>query len=285
MPGSKAAALRRLLDGPGLVRAAGAHNGLTARLVEQAGFDAVWASSFEVSASYGLPDASLVTMTQYLAAAEAMEAVVDIPVIADCDTGFGGPLNVAHMVRSYRRRGIAAVCFEDKTFPKANSLSDAEHELISTDRFVAKIRAAVRAREDGDLVLIARTEALIAGFDVDEALHRGRAYARAGADAVLVHSKDPGPERVLKAAALWDEPAPLVVVPTTYGHVSEDTLHEAGVRVVIYANQGLRALVGGVSRTLRDLRRHGRADAVDQDIVPVSDIFALQRSPDAENPS
>ncbi|MFC6084152.1 isocitrate lyase/phosphoenolpyruvate mutase family protein [Sphaerisporangium aureirubrum] len=285
MRGSKAAELRRMLEGPGLVRAAGAHNGLTARLVETAGFDAVWASSFEVSASYGLPDASLVTMTQYLAAAESMEAVVDLPVVADCDTGFGGPLNVAHMVRSYRRRGIAAVCFEDKTFPKANSLSDAEHELISVERFVEKIRAAVRAREDGDLVLIARTEALIAGFDIDEALHRGRAYARAGADAVLVHSKDAGPERVLKVAAMWDEPVPLVVVPTTYGHVSEDTLQEAGVRMVIYANQGLRALVGGVSRTLRDLRRHGRADAVDGEIVPVSEIFALQRSPDPEESS
>jgi phosphoenolpyruvate phosphomutase len=285
MSGSKAAALRRLLDGPGLVRAAGAHNGLTARLVESAGFDAVWASSFEVSASYGLPDASLVTMTQYLAAAEAMEAVVDLPVIADCDTGFGGPLNVAHMVRSYRRRGIAAVCFEDKTFPKANSLSEADHELISVERFAAKIHAAVRAREDDDLVLIARTEALIAGFDIDEALHRGRAYARAGADAVLVHSKDTGPERVLKVAATWDEPVPLVVVPTTYGQVSEETLDQAGVRLVIYANQGLRALVGGVSRTLRDLRRHGRAEAVERDIVPIAEIFALQRSPDTGEPS
>lgn len=247
--------------------------------MQQAGFDAVWSSSFEISASHGLPDASLITMSQYLAASEVMDLCVDIPVIADCDTGFGGPLNAAYTVQRYERAGIAAVCIEDKLFPKINSFADASQDLLPTEEFALKIKAAKEAQRDPDFLLIARTESFIAGLDLSEALDRGHAYVEAGADALLVHSKSKRPDEVLEFAARWDSDVPLVAVPTTYNAVTESTLHEAGFRVVIYANHGLRAAVRGVQETLSALLKAGRAAAVQERIAPMHEVFALQGMP------
>jgi phosphoenolpyruvate phosphomutase len=276
---SKAARLRELLQTRRPIRAVGAHDGLTAKLVEQAGFEAVWASSFELSASYGLPDASLVTMTQYLDAAETMDAVVRIPVIADCDTGFGGPRNVAHTVQRYERRGIAAICIEDKLFPKMNSFADAAHDLVPTEDFALKIKTGKEAQEGDDFVVIARSEAFIAGLGVEEALERAHAYSEAGADAVLVHSKSRQPDQVLDFASRWDVDVPLVAVPTMYGAVDEETLYKAGFRIVIYANQGLRAAIRGVQDALSELRRGQRAQVVEDRITSMGEVFSLLGMP------
>ncbi|GCD40157.1 carboxyvinyl-carboxyphosphonate phosphorylmutase [Streptomyces chrestomyceticus JCM 4735] len=273
---NKSARLRELLAGPRPVAAVGAHDGLSAKLVEQAGFDAVWCSSFEVSASYGLPDASLVTMTQFLAAAEAMDAIIDIPVIADCDTGFGGPLNVAFAVERYERAGIAAMCIEDKLFPKINSFADAGQDLLPTKEFALKIEAGKQTQKDERFLLIARTEALISGQGVPEALERAHAYADAGADAVLVHSKSRRPDDILELGDAWDRDVPLVAVPTTYASVEEKALFDAGYRLVIYANQGMRAAVKNMREVLGKLRVEGRAESVDADIATMPEIFALQ---------
>nr|WP_042187354.1 isocitrate lyase/phosphoenolpyruvate mutase family protein [Kibdelosporangium sp. MJ126-NF4]CEL18020.1 Phosphoenolpyruvate phosphomutase [Kibdelosporangium sp. MJ126-NF4]CTQ90752.1 Phosphoenolpyruvate phosphomutase (EC 5.4.2.9) [Kibdelosporangium sp. MJ126-NF4] len=275
---SKAAILRSLLaDDDLLVRAVGAHNGLGARLAEQAGFEAVWASGFEMSASYAVPDASLLTMTQYLDGAEAMDVASALPVIADCDTGFGGPLNVAHMVRSYERRGVAAVCVEDKVFPKMNSFAAAAHDLVPIEEFCLKIKAGKAAQESEEFVLIARTEGLVAGVGMEETLRRARAYAGAGADAILVHSKSRQPAEVLEFAGRWDRPTPLVSVPTTYDGVHERDLLGAGFRIVIYANQGVRAAIRGMSAALARLADEGNARSVADEIAPMAEVFALQR--------
>jgi phosphoenolpyruvate phosphomutase len=276
---AKAALLRERLRGPAPVRAVGAHDGLTAKLVEQAGFEAVWVSSFELSASHGLPDASLLTMTEYLAASEAMDSVIDIPVIADCDTGFGGPRNVAYAVQRYERSGIAAICIEDQVFPKMNSFADAGQRLVPVEEFAAKIRAGKAAQAGEDFILIARTEAFIAGLGLSEAMDRTHAYAAAGADAVLVHSKSRRPDQVLEFAARWDLDVPLVAVPTSYYTVSEQTLYEQGFRLVIYANHGLRAAIRGVREVLAELNRARSAESVQQLIVPMGEVFELQGMP------
>jgi len=273
----RAQRLRELLAADGIVRAVGAHDGLTAKLVELTGFEAVWASSFELSASQALPDAGLLGMTQCLDAAEVMDRAVSLPVIADCDTGFGDLLHVAQMARCFARRGIAAVCMEDQTSPKRNSLSGLRHALVPVEEFADKIRVAARNREPGGMLVIARTEALVAGRDLAETLARGRAYAAAGADAVLVHSRDPDAGRVLAFAEAWDLDVPLVAVPTAYPQVSEDELYAAGYRLVIYANQGLRSMVRGVLKTLRELHAGRCAKAVEGDLCSMEDVFALQR--------
>ncbi|MBI3492923.1 MAG: isocitrate lyase/phosphoenolpyruvate mutase family protein [Acidobacteria bacterium] len=272
---SKAAALRRLLAKPGPIVLAGAHDGLTARLVEEAGFDGVWASGFEISASYGVPDASILTMTETLDAARVMNDAVSIPVIADCDTGFGNSINAIRTVRAFEAAGIAGLCLEDNVFPKRCSFYGGVKRLLTdTDEQVLKIRAAVEAASR-DFVVIARTEALIAGWGMDEALRRGRAYADAGADAVLIHSKHGTADEVARFAGEWDRLTPLVCVPTTYKDAGVDELARAGFKMVIFANQGMRASIRAAQETLKALREAGNAAAVDERIVPLTEVYRL----------
>lgn len=275
----RSVALRTLLDGPDIVRVVGGHDGLTARLAAEAGFEAMWASSLTASASHGVPDASLLTMTQFLDVAETMTLAGPLPVIADCDTGFGDARNVAYAVRRYEARGIAAMCIEDKRFPKINSFAAADQPLLPASEFAAKIRAGKDAQDAPAFLLIARTEALIAGCEVDEALDRAHQYADAGADAILVHSKSVYPDQVLKFGATWDLPVPLVAIPTTYPQVTEAELRDAGYQVVIYANHSVRATISAVRDTLRQVSHAGTAATVEDRLAPMADVFALQGMP------
>jgi phosphoenolpyruvate phosphomutase len=277
----RAAALRQLLQGPKIVRLVGGHDGLTAKLIHQAGFEGVWASSFAASASHGVPDASILSMTQFLDVAEAMTLAAPLPVIADGDTGFGDARNFAYAVQRYEARGIAGICIEDKQFPKINSFADAKQDLLPAAEFAAKIRAGKQAQAGSQFLVIARTEALIAGGDLDEALERAHRYADAGADAVLVHSKSVHPDQVLKFGAAWDRGVPLVAIPTTYPQVTEVELFDAGYRVVIYANHGIRATVRTVTDTLSALSRAGTAASLEGGLASMAEVFALQGMPAA----
>ncbi|HZN73682.1 MAG TPA: isocitrate lyase/phosphoenolpyruvate mutase family protein [Micromonosporaceae bacterium] len=268
---------RATLAASTLVKAAGVHSALGGLLAQEAGFAALWASSFEISAVRGLPDASVLTMTEYLQAAADVQKVTRIPVVADCDTGFGNNINVAHMVHEYERAGITAVCIEDKSYPKMNSFVDTGHELVDADAFARKVEVAKRAQSTSDFYLITRTEALICGLGVDEAVARCRRYADAGADAVLVHSKQPTNAEVLEFLGEWRSRLPVVVVPTTYPDWHADDAAKAGVSVVIYANQGLRAVVTALRNTYRSISSLGVASHLTAEIASVQDVFQLQR--------
>ncbi|QFZ19545.1 isocitrate lyase/phosphoenolpyruvate mutase family protein [Saccharothrix syringae] len=277
MSSTDGVSLRALLESGRLVRAVGAHNALGALLVEEAGLDAVWASSFEISAARCLPDAGLLTMTDYLQVAAQMQESCSIPVVADVDTGFGGPMNVAHMVRQYEREGITAVCIEDKVFPKMNSFVATDHTLVATKDFCHKVEVAKSVQRTSRFCVIARTEALIDGREVAEALDRCTRYAEAGADAVLVHSKSTSNEPILRFLAGWGGQVPVVIVPTTYPDWNAVDAHGAGVSMIIYANQSLRAAIRSVRETLRTIRDEGTSVAVEGRIAPISEIFELQR--------
>src|SRR3989338_8993410 len=156
---SKFRNLRGVLENRKIAKVGGAFDAMSAKLVELNNFDAVWAGSFAISATHALPDASILTMTEFLTAASRMVDACTIPVIADCDTGFGGPSNVSHLVKKYEHAGIAAICIEDKIFPKQNSLlEDSKQELLSEKDFVAKIIAAKNAKNNPDFMIIARIE-------------------------------------------------------------------------------------------------------------------------------
>src|SRR3990167_2649609 len=190
----KAARLRRLLRKKGPILLGGAHDALSAKLIEEAGFDAVWASSFGVSASTKcLPDANVLTMTEMLEAVKGMNEAVTIPVIADCDNGYGNAINVIRMVKEYERAGIAGISIEDNPFPKKCSLYPGERqELVDKDEMAGRIAAAKSTQVSPAFFVIARTEALIAGLGMEEALGRAAAYEAAGADAILIHSRQIG---------------------------------------------------------------------------------------------
>ncbi len=263
----------------GLVRLMAAHNPLSARLAEEAGFDGIWASGFELSAAYGVPDASLLSFTTHLDMTRAMIEQIAVPLVADLDTGYGNAINVGHVVAAYARAGAAAVVLEDKTFPKDTSLlPGGRQDLVRIAEFQGKIEAARAAGAGHDLLVIARTEALIAELGIEEALTRGAAYAEAGADLVLIHSKQKTPDEIVEFTARWPGRVPLVIIPTAYPQLTEAAIRGLGkIAIVIYANHAVRAAVAAMREVFAAIRRDGGIHQVDRRIASVEDIFQLQR--------
>lgn len=274
-------ALRDKVAGGGLATLMAAHNPLSARLAEEAGFDGIWASGFELSAAYGVPDASLLSFTTHLDMTRAIVEQVAIPLVADLDTGYGNAINVGRVVGAYARAGSAAVVIEDKTFPKDTSLlAAARQELIRVEEFQGKIEAARAAAAGHDLLVIARTEALIADLGMAEALRRGAAYAEAGADLLLIHSKKKTPDEIVAFTAAWPGTIPLTIVPTAYPDLTEAKARALGkIGIMIYANHAVRAAVSAMREIFAAIRRDGGIHQVDKRIAPVEDIFELQRVP------
>ena len=276
---SKSDILRYGLESKSILKVGGAFDAMSAKLVENSGFDAIWAGSFGISATHALPDASILTMTEFLNVSSNMEDACDIPIIADCDTGFGGPSNVCHMVKKYEKAGIAAVCIEDKTFPKQNSfLENSKQELLPEKEFVAKIIAAKEAKENSNFMIIGRTEALISGLGMKEAVKRANAYEKAGADAILIHSKQDSPEEIFEFSESWGGTLPLVVVPTSFPTVKLDELISHKIKMVIYANQTLRATHAIISKVLEQLKNSASIDDLSIDMTSMQEIFQLQET-------
>jgi phosphoenolpyruvate phosphomutase len=270
--------LRQKFASQNLTVTIAAHNPLGARLAERAGFDGIWVSGFELSASYGVPDASLISMTQHLEMVRAISGTVEIPVIADIDTGYGNAINAAHAISQYELAGAAAVVIEDKTFPKETSLlAGARQELVRIEEFEGKIEAALNARRDKEFMIIARTEALIAGLGHDEALLRAERYVKAGADAILIHSKSKTPDEIIEFINGWNMDAPLVLVPTAYPALDEAEIERLGkVKLVIYGNHTVRAIVTALEDVYAQIRQDKGIAKVHEKIVSVEHIFELQ---------
>jgi phosphoenolpyruvate phosphomutase len=261
------------------LRVIGAHDGLGAQLIERHGFDAIWASGLEISASHGVPDANILTLTQYLERAQEMNTASGLPVVADVDTGFGNACNVHYLVRQYESIGVAAVTIEDKLFPKVNSFVPGRQELASIPEFCGKLAAAKDAQQTAGFMVIARVEALIAGWGLEEALQRASAYAGAGADAILIHSKLRDASEIRAFLQAWKRRAPIVLVPTTYPDLRHEEMADLGVSMVIYANHGLRARVKATHDVLEVIEREKTTSSIEDRIAPLSEIFELQGMP------
>ena len=269
--------LQKLIETKPILRVGGAFDSMSAKLVEINNFDAIWAGSFAISATHALPDASILTMTEFLNASSNIVESCKIPVIADCDTGYGGPTNVSHTVRKFESAGVSAICIEDKIFPKQNSLlKGGKQKLISEKEFVAKILAARDAKINKNFMIIARTEALIAESGMKEAIQRADAYENAGADAILIHSKKETPDEIIEFSELWKGNIPLVVVPTTYPTVSVEELIKNKFKMVIYANQTLRASYLAMNKVLKEIKNSERVSEIKQEMTSMEKIFELQ---------
>jgi phosphoenolpyruvate phosphomutase len=278
IPMSRTVSLRARLSEGTLLQVMAAHSPLSAKLAEEAGFDGLWASGFELSALFGVADVSLITMTQHLEMVRAMAGRTRLPILADIDTGFGNVVNVDYAMRQYERAGASAVVIEDKIFPKVTSLvADGRQDLSSIHEFQSKLRAALAARRSNEFLVIARTEALIAGRGQAEALKRARAYAEVGADLVLVHSKAKTPDEIVAFVHEWDGPAPIVLVPTAYPDLTNARIEALGkVKIVIYANHAIRASVAAMQNVFARIRQDGGIHGLGSDVVPVEEIFRLQ---------
>src|SRR5258706_6972164 len=203
--------LRRLCEGNGTVLVGGAYDGMTGRLVAKAGFEAIWGSGFSISASKGIPDRNILQAYELVEKAAELVRSVDVPVIIDCDEGYGS--HTIELVESLQKVNVAGICIEDNAFPKKNSfLNEMDRKLVSAREFSQKL-LRIKERTSG-MMIIARTEALIAGFSLQEAVERGKVYVDSGADMVLIHSKFTSMEQFEKLIGSWNSPVPLVVVPT-----------------------------------------------------------------------
>jgi phosphoenolpyruvate phosphomutase len=254
-----------------------AHNGLSAKLAAEAGFEALWGSGLSISAALGVRDNNEASWTQVLEVLEFMADATDLPILLDGDTGYGNFNNVRRLVRKLEQRGVAGVCLEDKLFPKTNSFIDGERQaLAEVDEFCGKLRAAKDTQGDPNFVVVARTEAFIAGWGLEEALLRATAYAEAGADAILVHSKRKDSKEILAFMEKWNQRAPIVIVPTKYPTEPLDKFAKAGVTNFIFANHALRTVVTALQQNLGTLRRTLDLMSIEKSIAPVSEIFRLQ---------
>ena len=274
---SKSRQLRDLLESPELEFLLEAHNGISAKLVQQAGFKGIWASGLALSAQFCVRDSNEASWTQVVDMLEFMSDAADIPILLDGDTGYGNFNNMRRLVRKLEQRGIAGVCIEDKEFPKTNSFIDSgKQALADINEFCGKIRAGKDSQHDPDFCIVARVEALIAGWGMDEALKRASAYCEAGADAILIHSRQSRADEILAFADAWDGSCPLVIVPTKYYSTPVDVFRKAGVSLVIWANQMIRASVRAMENTSREIFEQQSLVDVEDIITDVDNIFRLQ---------
>lgn len=273
----KSTQLRNLLTSPELEFIMEAHNGLSAKIVEEAGFKGIWASGLAISAALGVRDNNEASWTQVLEILEFMSDCTNIPILLDGDTGYGNFNNVRRLVRKLEQRDIAGVCLEDKLFPKCNSFIDGETQpLADVDEFCGKIKAAKDSQMDEDFVVVARTEAFIAGWGLGEALRRAEEYRKAGADAILVHSKRLDPSEIVLFMKEWGNRHPVVIVPTKYYSTPTDLFRELKVSLVIWANHNVRAAITAMQEVSRRIYQDEALINVEQEIATVAEVFRLQ---------
>lgn len=269
--------LRALLESPRVEHILEAHNALSGTIVEEAGIPGLWASSLTLSCAAGMRDNSELTMTEVLDTLESITAKVSIPILFDGDTGYGQFSHFQQLVRKLVLRQVGGVCIEDKVFPKTNSFLRSEgQDLAPIDEFCGKLRAGKDAQTDPDFVVVARTESLIVGLDMAAALDRAERYAEAGADAVLIHSKDRTFAPIQEFMRQWSGAVPVVCVPTTYYSTPMQAFQEAGVSLVIWANHMLRAAIGSMQDVANHIGRTGTARDLEDNISSVKEIFRLQ---------
>ncbi len=272
---SKFTAFRRLLTQPELAFIMEAHNGLSAKIAEEAGFKGIWASGLSISAALGVRDSNEASWTQVLEVLEFMSDATTVPIMVDGDTGYGNFNNVRRLVKKLCQRDIAAVCIEDKLFPKTNSFIGEGQPLADIDEFCGKIKAGKDSQLDDDFSLIARVEALISGWGMDEALRRAEAYHAAGADGILIHSKIAHADEVLEFRREWGDRCPVVIVPTKYHATPTGDFRDAGIAMVIWANHNLRASITAMRETSRAIHDSESLSAIETQVATVADVFEL----------
>jgi phosphoenolpyruvate phosphomutase len=274
---TRSAKLRQMLQSAELEFLMEAHNGLSARIVREAGFKGIWASGLTISAQFGVRDNNEASWTQVVDTLEFMADAGDLPILLDGDTGYGNFNNMRRLVRKLEQRGIAGVCIEDKQFPKTNSFLNGERQpLADIEEFVGKIAAGKDTQQDANFCIVARVEALIAGWGMDEALRRAEAYRMAGADAILIHSKLSKPDEIVTFAKEWARRSPLVIVPTRYYSTPTEVFRQAGISTVIWANHLLRAAVSAMQSVAKEIFESQTLVNVEDRIVSVNEIFRLQ---------
>lgn len=288
MPEFRRGRLRKLLNMVPIVKTIEVHSGLTGLIAEKTivvdgedidQFDAMWISSLCDSTEKGKPDIELVDMTSRFRTINDVMEVTTKPIIFDGDTG-GLTEHFVYTVRSLERMGVSAIIIEDKKGLKKNSLfgTEVKQTQASIEEFSTKIAAGKRAQLSDDFMIIARIESLILEKGMEDAMERARAFVRAGADGIMIHSRKKEPDEILEFCDRFrseDKHTPIVVVPSSFNTITEEELAEHGVSVCIYANQLLRAAFPAMENAARSILKHHRAKEIDDELMPIKKIITL----------
>src|SRR5262249_27192188 len=270
-------ALKRLVSRSEIAFLMEAHSALSARIVEEAGFEGIWGSGLTISSAFGVRDNNELSWSQVVDHVAFMAEATSIPLLLDGDTGYGNFNNMRRLVRKLEQVGVAGVTIEDKLFPKTNSFLRSELQpLADIEEFCGKIKAGKDSQIDGDFVLVARVEALIAGWGLAEAIKRAEAYHRPGADAILIHSRQSSPAEILAFLDEWSNRAPVVLVPTKYWRTPTEDFLARQVSMVIWANHLLRASISAMQTTAAKIRAAESLIDVEPNVAPLHDVFRLQ---------
>ena len=272
---TKSAKLKALLRSSDTEFLMEAHDGISAKIVEEAGFKGIWASGLAMSAALGVRDSNEASWTQVLEMLEFMSDATRIPILVDGDTGYGNFNNLRRAVRKLDQRGIAGICIEDKLFPKTNSFIGEGQPLADIDEFCGKIKAGKDSQLDDNFCVIARVEALISGWGMEEAFNRAVAYHEAGADGILIHSKQQNGAEILDFLKEWAKRSPVLIVPTTYYQTPTEDFTKAGASIIIWANHNIRAATSAMREISRCIQRDQSLSGIEGNIASVKDIFEL----------
>lgn len=270
--------MKQLLEQPGASVLIGVHNALGAKIAEECGADGLWISSFELHTAHRLPDADLLGTQDYVHVIAQIVDRVEIPVLVDGNAGGGNAINTIRHVREFEKCGALGLCIEDNLYPKRSSLYKGVGDgLEEVETFCGKLQAAVEKRTNPDFAVIARVEALNKGRGLDAALERARRYAEVGVEGVLIHHIGHDPRPVLDFATAWyrTEETPLVCVPTTYNQVTHEQLENAGFRLVIFANSGVRSVVKALRNTFGAVMASKRLADAEGTMASLDEIFQL----------
>jgi phosphoenolpyruvate phosphomutase len=274
---NKTSQFRSLLNGPKLEFLLEAHNGISAKIAEESGFKGLWAGGLAIAAQYGVRDSNEASWTQVLEVLEFMSDATSIPIMLDGDTGYGNFNNVRRLVQKLEQRGIAAVCIEDKLYPKTNSFIDGnKQELANIDEFCSRIKAGKDAQKDDEFSIITRVEAFIAGWGLDEAIKRAEAYRQAGSDGILIHSSKSEPSEIIAFKNEWGDRLPVIIVPTKYYSTPTEIFSQVGISIAIWANHMIRSSIESMQQTAASIIQKKSVVALEDKIASVSEIFRLQ---------
>ncbi len=279
----KTTKLRQLITRPDIAFLMEAHSGISARIVEEAGFEGLWGSGLTISAGFGVRDNNELSWTQVVDHVAFMTEATSIPLLLDGDTGYGNFNNMRRLVRKLEQVGVAGVTIEDKVFPKTNSFLRADVQpLADIDEFCGKIKAGKDSQDDPDFVLVARVEALIAGWGLAEALKRAEAYHAAGADAILIHSRQSSPAEIFAFLDAWGARSPVLLVPTKYWRTPTADFRARRVSAVIWANHLLRASISAMQQMAKRIRDDESLINAEPNVAALHEVFRLQGDEELE---
>lgn len=279
----KTTQLKNMLNSPQLEFILEAHNGMSAKIVQEAGFKGIWGSGLTISSALGVRDSNEASWTQVLEVLEFMNDAVDIPILLDGDTGYGNFNNFRRLVRKLEQRGVAGVCIEDKIFPKTNSfINSTGQPLADIAEFVGKIKAGKDTQSDPDFCIVARIESFIAGWGLEETLKRARAYHEAGADALLIHSRLSVPDEIMSFMNEWKDTCPVAIVPTMYYATPTESYEKAGISLAIWANHMMRTSVASMKKTAEIIYSTRSISPIEKEVASVKELFRLQNAKELE---